>query len=91
MAILIQNGEIVTSDSRQRADLYIENETITRIGAGLTAPPGADVVDASGKIVVNGIAYKTPSGAAKAASRRSAGTSGSSRTRVSHSPTYEYA
>ena len=54
MAILIQNGEIVTSDSRQRADLYIENETITRIGAGLTAPPGADVVDASGKLVFPG-------------------------------------
>jgi len=54
LAILIQNGEIVTSDSRQRADLYIENETITRIGAGLTAPPGADVVDASGKLVFPG-------------------------------------
>jgi dihydropyrimidinase len=54
LAILIQNGEIVTSDSRQHADLYIENETITRIGAGLTAPPGADVVDASGKLVFPG-------------------------------------
>ena len=54
MALLIKNGEIVTADSRTRADIYCEGETITRIGAGLEAPPGAEVVDASGKYVFPG-------------------------------------
>ena len=32
MPLLIRNGEIVTADSRFHADIYVENETITRIG-----------------------------------------------------------
>ena len=32
MALLIRNGEIVTADSRYRGDIYVEDETITRIG-----------------------------------------------------------
>jgi len=48
MSLLIQNGEIVTADSRYRADIWCEGETITRIGPGLVAPPGATVVDATG-------------------------------------------
>ena len=32
MPLLIRNGEIVTADSRTRADIFVENETITRIG-----------------------------------------------------------
>ena len=54
MALLIRNGEIVTADSRSRADIYCEGETITRIGAGLEAPAGAQVVDATGKLVFPG-------------------------------------
>ncbi len=54
MALLIKNGEIVTADSRSRADIYCEGETITRIGAGLEAPPGAQVVDAAGQYVFPG-------------------------------------
>jgi dihydropyrimidinase len=54
MALLIRNGEIVTADSRMRADIYCEADTITRIGAGLEAPPGAQVVDAAGKYVFPG-------------------------------------
>jgi len=54
MPLLIKNGEIVTADSRFRADLYIEDETITRIGAALDAPPGTEVLDASGKLVFPG-------------------------------------
>jgi dihydropyrimidinase len=54
MPLLIRNGEIVTADSRYRADIYAENETITRIGNGLDAPPGAEVLDASGKFVFPG-------------------------------------
>jgi len=54
MALLIKNGEIVNVGSRQRADIYIENETITRIGEKLEAPPGAEVIDAAGKLVFPG-------------------------------------
>ncbi len=54
MPLLIKNGEIVTADSRARADIFCEGETITRIGQGLEAPPGTEVVDASGKYVFPG-------------------------------------
>ena len=54
MALLIKNGEIVTADARYRADLVCEGETITRIGAALTAPAGAEVIDAAGKFVFPG-------------------------------------
>ncbi|HLM98244.1 MAG TPA: dihydropyrimidinase [Bryobacteraceae bacterium] len=54
MSLLIKNGEIVTADSRFHGDLYIEDETITRIGAALDAPPGTEVLDAGGKLVFPG-------------------------------------
>jgi dihydropyrimidinase len=54
MALLIRNGEIVTVGSRVRADIYVEYETITRIGKDLEAAPGAEVIDASGKLVFPG-------------------------------------
>src|SRR6516225_3685046 len=54
MALLIKNGEIVTADARFRSDIVCEDETITRIGAALTAPAGAEVIDAAGKLVFPG-------------------------------------
>jgi dihydropyrimidinase len=54
MALLIKNGEIVTADARVRGDVYVEGETITRIGPALDAPPGTEVLDASGKLVFPG-------------------------------------
>src|SRR5471032_2850025 len=54
MSLLIKNGEIITSDSRRKADIYCEGETITRIGPGLEAPAGAEVIDATGKYVFPG-------------------------------------
>jgi dihydropyrimidinase len=54
MALLIKNGEIVTADSRYKADLFCEGETIARIGSNLTAPAGAEVIDASGKLIFPG-------------------------------------
>src|SRR5215216_4446459 len=54
MALLIKNGEIVTADSRYVADIYCENETITKIDRGITAPPGTEVIDATGKYVFPG-------------------------------------
>jgi dihydropyrimidinase len=54
MSLLIRNGEIITADSRYRADIFAEDETITRIGRDLEAPADAEVVDASGKFVFPG-------------------------------------
>jgi dihydropyrimidinase len=54
MPLLIKNGEIITADSRSHADLFVEDETITRIGRNLDAPPVADVIDASGKYIFPG-------------------------------------
>ncbi len=54
MPLLIKNGEIITADSRAKAEIYVENETITRIGQNLEAPPGTEVIDASGKYVFPG-------------------------------------
>jgi dihydropyrimidinase len=54
MALLIRNGEIVTVGSRVQADIYVENETITRIGKDLETPPNTEVIDASGKLVFPG-------------------------------------
>ncbi len=54
MSLLIKNGEIVTSDARYVADIFIEDETITRIGIDLDAPPGAEIVDATGKFIFPG-------------------------------------
>src|SRR5579862_5330832 len=54
MPLLIRNGEIVTAGSRTQSDIYVENETISRIGANLEAPPGAEIIDAAGRMVFPG-------------------------------------
>jgi dihydropyrimidinase len=54
MSLLIRNGEIVTSESRYHADIFIEDETITHIGRELDAPPECEVIDASGKTIFPG-------------------------------------
>src|SRR6516165_4550047 len=54
MALLIRNADIVTPGSRARADIYAENETITRIGNNLEAPLSAEIIDVSGKPVFPG-------------------------------------
>jgi dihydropyrimidinase len=54
MSLLIKNGEIITADSRYTADIYCEGETITKIDRNLEAPPGTDVIDATGKFVFPG-------------------------------------
>ncbi|MDX2004035.1 MAG: dihydropyrimidinase [Meiothermus sp.] len=54
MGLLVKNGEIITADSRYKADIYAEGETITRIGTNLEVPPGTEVVDATGKYVFPG-------------------------------------
>jgi dihydropyrimidinase len=54
MSLLIKDGEIVTADSRYTADIYCENETITRIARDIAPPPGTEVIDATGKHVFPG-------------------------------------
>jgi len=54
MALLIQNGEIVTARERYPADVYCAGETITRIAPGLTVPPDTEVINARGCYVFPG-------------------------------------
>lgn len=54
MALLIKNGEIVTASERYVADIWCEDETITRIDRDIEAPAGAEVIDASGKYIFPG-------------------------------------
>ena len=54
MGLLIRNGDIISVGSRVTADIYVETETITRIGKHLDAPPGTDIIDATGKLIFPG-------------------------------------
>ncbi len=54
MSLLIKNGEIITASERYVADIYCEGEQITRIDKDIAPPPGATVIDASGKYVFPG-------------------------------------
>ena len=54
MSLLIKNGEIVTPSERYVADIFCEDETITRIDRNIEAPPGTEVIDAKGKYVFPG-------------------------------------
>ncbi len=54
MSLLIKNGRIITADTDYVADIFCENETITRIGRGLDAPKDATLIDAKGKYVFPG-------------------------------------
>jgi dihydropyrimidinase len=54
MSLLIKNGEIVTGSERYIADIFCENETITRIDRDIKASPGTEVIDAKGKFVFPG-------------------------------------
>jgi len=54
MPLLIRHGRIVTADSDFTGDIYCAGETITRLGRGLEAPPGTEVIDATGQFVFPG-------------------------------------
>jgi dihydropyrimidinase len=53
MSILIQNGRIITADSDQVADIFIEGEKIKTIGKNLSMQAD-ETIDASGKLVCPG-------------------------------------
>ena len=54
MPLLIKNGQIVTPSENYNADIFCEDQTITKIGKNLDAPPGTTVIDAGGKYVFPG-------------------------------------
>ncbi len=52
--IVIKNGTIVTSASSTPGDVRIRNGTIAEIGQNLTPGPGAQVIEAKGKLILPG-------------------------------------
>jgi dihydropyrimidinase len=53
MSLLIKSGTLITASDSFEADILIDGEVITSIGKGLQSE-GAEVVDASGKLVMPG-------------------------------------
>ena len=54
MSLLIKNGEIVTASERYVADIFCEDETITRIERKIDNVTADEIIDASGKYVFPG-------------------------------------
>ncbi|MBI1734852.1 MAG: amidohydrolase [Candidatus Rokubacteria bacterium] len=57
MALLVRGGEVLRGDppALARADVLVEGDRIADVGPAVTAPPGAEVVDATGCLVVPGL------------------------------------
>jgi imidazolonepropionase-like amidohydrolase len=55
--VLIRNATVltITKGTLQNTDILVQNGKIARIAAGIEAPAGAQVIDASGKYVMPGI------------------------------------
>jgi dihydropyrimidinase len=54
MSLLIKNGEIITDTQRYVADIYCEDETISRIEPKIDDVKADEVIDAAGKYVMPG-------------------------------------
>lgn len=54
MSLLIRGGEIITPDARYKAEIYAEDQTVTRIGTDLSVPLGTEIIDATGKWIFPG-------------------------------------
>jgi dihydropyrimidinase len=52
--LLVRGGTVVNADRSATADVLCDGGTIVRVGAGLDAPTGADIVDAGGMLVMPG-------------------------------------
>jgi len=53
MELLIKNGTLITASDTYQADILVEGEKIVEVGIDLAAPQ-AEVIDASGKLVMPG-------------------------------------
>jgi cytosine/adenosine deaminase-related metal-dependent hydrolase len=57
-SILIAGGHVVPGDGspeRPQTDVLVDGGVITAVASGLTAPPGATVIDAAGMVVMPGL------------------------------------
>lgn len=54
MTLLIKNGTLVTASETFQADVLVEGEQIAVVGQNLPVPGDAEVIDASGKLVMPG-------------------------------------
>lgn len=54
MTTIIKNGTLITAADTFEADILIEGEKISLVGKYLQPPAGAEVIDASGKLVMPG-------------------------------------
>src|SRR4051794_17339752 len=58
-SVLFRNGTVLTMDDRHtvlpNADVLVIDQRIAEVGAGLTAPDGATVIDATGGILMPGM------------------------------------
>ena len=54
MSVLIKNGTIVNADQSFSADVLCADGKIQEIGSNISAPNGAEVIDASGQFVMPG-------------------------------------
>ena len=54
MAVLIQNGTVVTAESEWKADVRVDGEHIAAIGENLPAREGDEIIDAKGKYILPG-------------------------------------
>jgi len=52
---LIRGGRLVTEIDSFTADILVEDGRIAEVGKGLTQPDGAEVCDASGKLILPGV------------------------------------
>ncbi len=53
-SLLIRNGTVVTAEREFTGDVLCEGEKIVAVGEGLAVPEGAEVIDATGKLVFPG-------------------------------------
>jgi dihydropyrimidinase len=53
MTLLIKSGKLITASEIYTADIMVEDQVISQIGVNLKAP-GAEIIDASGKLVMPG-------------------------------------
>ncbi len=54
MSIMIKGGTVVTASQTFRADVYCDDGVIQAVGQDLDTPAGAEVIDASGQLVMPG-------------------------------------
>ena len=54
MSVLIKNGTIVNADQSFQADVLCADGKIQEIGSNISAPSGAEIIDAAGQYVMPG-------------------------------------